>query len=50
LAEKELDLRVGAAQLVGGPTRERVVDGGVEPQQDGWVKPRSTDWLGVRRR
>ena len=33
-AEQELDLGVGAAQLVVSPSGQRVVDGGVEPQQD----------------
>jgi hypothetical protein len=32
--QDELDLGVGAAQLVGRPARERVVDGRVEPEQD----------------
>jgi hypothetical protein len=33
-AQEELDLRVGAAQLVGGPARDGVVHGGVEADQD----------------
>jgi hypothetical protein len=33
-AEQELDLGVGAAQLVAGLLGEGVVDGGVQPQQD----------------
>ena len=33
-AEQELDLGVGAAQLVGGPPGEGDVNGWVEPQQD----------------
>jgi haloacid dehalogenase-like hydrolase len=33
-AEQEFDLGVGAAQLVAGPFGQRVVDGGVQPQQD----------------
>jgi hypothetical protein len=34
LAEQEFDLGVGAAQLVGGPPGEGVMNGWVEPQQD----------------
>src|SRR5271154_3394768 len=34
LAQQVLDLGVGAAQLVGGPAGQRVVHGGVQPQQD----------------
>jgi hypothetical protein len=33
-AEHELDLGVGAAQLVAGPPGQGVVDGGVQSQQD----------------
>jgi hypothetical protein len=33
-AEQELDLGVGAAQLVAGPPGQGVVDGRVQPQQD----------------
>ena len=33
-AQEELDLGVGAAQFVGGPPGQGVVDGGVEPQQE----------------
>src|SRR5262249_54792236 len=33
-AEQELDLRVAAPELLGGPPGQRVVDGGVQPQQD----------------
>ena len=33
-AEQELDLRVGAAQLVAGPPGQGVMDGRVEPEQD----------------
>jgi hypothetical protein len=34
-AQEHLDLRVDAAQVVSGPARERVVDGGVEAQEHG---------------
>ena len=33
-SQQEFDLRVGAPQLIGGPTSQRVVDGGVEAEQD----------------
>src|SRR5215831_3844271 len=33
-AEQELDLGIGAAQLVGRPSGQSVVDGGVQPEQD----------------
>jgi hypothetical protein len=33
-AEQELDLGVGAAQLIPSPSGQGVVDGGVQPQQD----------------
>jgi hypothetical protein len=33
-AQDHLDLTVDAAQLVVGPAGERVVDGGIDPQQD----------------
>src|ERR1017187_2148712 len=36
-AEEELDLGVGAAQLVAGPSGQGVVDGGVEPEQDAFA-------------
>jgi hypothetical protein len=33
-AQDQLDLTVDAAQLVVGPTGERVVDGRIDPEQD----------------
>ena len=33
-SQQEFDLGVGAPQLVGGPTSQRVVHGGVEAEQD----------------
>lgn len=33
-SQEEFDLGVGAPQLVGGPTSQRVVYGGVEAEQD----------------
>jgi hypothetical protein len=33
-AQQELDLSVGAAQLVTGPSGQGIVDGGVQPEQD----------------
>jgi hypothetical protein len=32
--KEELDLGIGTAQLVGGPPRQGVVDGGVESEQN----------------
>ncbi len=32
-SQQELDLGVGAAQFVGGPSGQGVMDGGIQPQQ-----------------
>ena len=36
-AEQELDLSVRAAQLVGGPPCQRIMNGRVEPEQDAFA-------------
>jgi hypothetical protein len=33
VAQQELDLGVGAAQVIGGPSGQGIVDGWVQPQQ-----------------
>jgi hypothetical protein len=43
-AQQELDLGVGAAELVGGPPGQGVVDGRVQPQQDALAPGARRHW------